>query len=131
MKLNDIKSIITPIRLLLGAMIIIFLATLLGLVENIDALHKNGMLHFGRASMKKLADSHTPTLQPTDLRPWMTFDYINHSFKLPPEYLKTSLKITQANYARLTIYSLARIRKSNVDILVQQIQSLIPLYKKQ
>ena len=37
------------------------------------------------------------------IQSWMTFDYINHVFALPPAYLKNSLNINDSRYPRMTI----------------------------
>lgn len=37
------------------------------------------------------------------IRTWMTFDYINKTFNLPGDYLKTQLKISDTRYPRLSI----------------------------
>jgi hypothetical protein len=34
---------------------------------------------------------------------WMTFDYVNHLFNIPPSYLETTLGITDSRYPRLTV----------------------------
>lgn len=37
------------------------------------------------------------------IRSWMTFDYVDKIFALPPDYLKTRLQITDTHYPKLTI----------------------------
>ena len=37
------------------------------------------------------------------IQTWMTFDYMNRIFILPPNYLKTKLEITDTRYPRLTL----------------------------
>jgi len=39
---------------------------------------------------------------------WMTFDYINRAFALPPTYLETAIGITDSRYPRLTISGYAK-----------------------
>jgi hypothetical protein len=72
------------------------------------------------------ATIHTPgtlTAQNADLiEDWMTFDYINHLFKIPADYFKTTLSITNARYPRLTIAHFAsetHIQASDALISVQ------------
>jgi len=48
-----------------------------------------------------------------NIRPWMTFDYVNRLFNLPPEYLKTRLSLSDSRYPRLSLSSCAR--KNNLD----------------
>ncbi len=37
------------------------------------------------------------------IRSWMTFDYINHLFSLPADYLKTNLNVNDSRYPNLSI----------------------------
>jgi hypothetical protein len=37
------------------------------------------------------------------IQPWMTFDYLNHVFNLPPDYLKTKLAVSDTRYPRLSL----------------------------
>jgi hypothetical protein len=37
------------------------------------------------------------------IRSWMTFDYVNKLFALPPDYLKAQLHIVDSRYPRYTI----------------------------
>ena len=50
------------------------------------------------------------------IRSWMTFDYINTLFRLPPDYLKTQLNITDPHYPRISIRTFAK--NSHVDVTV-------------
>ena len=59
---------------------------------------------------------------------WMTFDYINHIFALPTDYLQTSLHITDTRYPRLTVTEYAediRVRSSEV---LTELQGAVRLY---
>ncbi len=42
------------------------------------------------------------------IRAWMTFDYLNDIFALPPQYLQQTLSITDSQYPRLSIAHAAR-----------------------
>ncbi len=37
------------------------------------------------------------------IRPWMTFDYVNTLFALPPDFLKDSFRIDDPSYPMLTL----------------------------
>jgi hypothetical protein len=37
------------------------------------------------------------------IQSWMTFDYVNRIFALPPDYLKEKMSISDTRYPRLTI----------------------------
>ena len=42
------------------------------------------------------------------IRTWMTFDYLNKLFTLPPEYLKARLRYFEPAYPKLTIGEFAK-----------------------
>lgn len=42
------------------------------------------------------------------VRSWMTFEYVNRLFALPPGYLKTALRIADARYPKMTVGSYAK-----------------------
>lgn len=42
------------------------------------------------------------------IRPWMTFDYINRLFRLPADYLKARLNISDVHYPQVSLSGYAR-----------------------
>lgn len=60
-----------------------------------------------------------------NIRDWMTFKYINHSFNLPLEYLKSNLNITNKKYPDITISKWAKESKQDKNVLLEQIKKLI------
>ncbi len=59
---------------------------------------------------------------------WMTFDYIGHVFGLPPEYLKTSLGITDPQYPRITITRYARDAGLDASIALSDVQDAVRMF---
>ena len=59
---------------------------------------------------------------------WMTFDYINHLFALPPQYLETALAITDSRYPRLTIQEYAEDAHLDRTAFLAQAQGAIRTY---
>jgi len=59
---------------------------------------------------------------------WMTFDYLNKTFGLPADYLKTSLLITDSRYPILTINRYARWRHISADSATTAVSSAIAAY---
>lgn len=53
--------------------------------------------------------SQRPPLEINNLQGWMTFDYINHSFRIPESNLKNELKITDKTYPKITIRKAASL----------------------
>lgn len=59
---------------------------------------------------------------------WMTFDYINRAFNLPPEYLKTNLHILDSRYPYLVLSRYARSQSMSNSALVTQVQKAVRDY---
>jgi hypothetical protein len=59
------------------------------------------------------------------IRPWMTFDYINRIFKLPPNYLETDLSISDPHYPRTSISSYATYTHTDPTLLVNQVEGAV------
>ena len=59
---------------------------------------------------------------------WMTFDYINKIFKLPPAYLKQTMAINNPTYPLITINQYARRTAMNNASLVKIVQDNVSAY---
>jgi hypothetical protein len=106
---------------------VLFLMTLVWFIRNTKQLYRSGELE------TTYAERHNPNYsnQPPSvdsIRTWMTFDYINFIFKLPPDYLKNTLTISDPRYpnVRLDHYS----KHHNVDpvVFLQSVKQAITNY---
>ncbi|MCL4403753.1 hypothetical protein M1432_00130 [Patescibacteria group bacterium] len=59
------------------------------------------------------------------IQAWMTFDYVNRIFGLPPQYLISALNIESAAYPRIPIYEYAEKRGLNPTAFTKQVQSAV------
>ena len=62
------------------------------------------------------------------IRTWMTFDYLNKLFNLPPEYLKAQLSVSDTRYPKLTIGEFAEDEKQSASGTLMEIQNAVRLY---
>lgn len=62
------------------------------------------------------------------VRPWMTFDYVNKLFGVPPDYLKARLTISDARYPRLSLSGYAKYEHLDSTVLVDQVASALRDY---
>ena len=62
------------------------------------------------------------------IRSWMTFDYINKIFKLPPDYLKTQLQIKDVRYPLLSLSSYAKSGGINSVSFLNSVTSAVQSY---
>ncbi len=60
---------------------------------------------------------------------WMTFDYVNYLFALPPSYLRTRLGIGDVRYPRLGIGDYAEKKGMNVDTFLSKVQAAVRGYE--
>lgn len=59
---------------------------------------------------------------------WMTFDYINTIFKLPKDYLKNSLNISDPHYPRILISRYAKTNKLDIKTFISKIKDSVNSY---
>ena len=59
---------------------------------------------------------------------WMTFDYIDHLFALPPQYLQTNLSIADSRYPHLTITEYAGDQHVEQSAFLTQVQNAVRAY---
>jgi hypothetical protein len=59
---------------------------------------------------------------------WMTFDYLNHLFGLPPQYLQTTLMVTDSRYPRLTLHEYAEDHGVSQSTFLIQVQNAVRTY---
>ncbi len=62
------------------------------------------------------------------IRPWMTFDYVNQLFKLPPGYLEAHLSITDSGYPHVTLSSYAQHNNLNTNAFLSSVDDAIVQY---
>lgn len=62
------------------------------------------------------------------IQSWMTFDYINRVFALPPDYLKTDLSVADARYPRLTVGEFAEDDRASASSTLINVQNAVRDY---
>ena len=64
----------------------------------------------------------------TQIQVWMTFDYLNTVFKLPPSYLKSTLNISDPKYPNIHIGGYAKDENLNPAHALDLVKSAITSY---
>jgi hypothetical protein len=59
---------------------------------------------------------------------WMTFNYLNKSFNLPPEYLQTELNISDKAYPNLIISKIAQGQKLSAGAYLETVKNAVSAY---
>lgn len=70
-----------------------------------------------------------PPADVADISTWMTFNYVNVVFKLPPTYLQGQLSITDPHYPNIRIDAYARRTHMNTKTLLTAVQNTISAYQ--
>ena len=83
----------------------------------------NGHMHlFG------LHHNVAPLSDPSLIQSWMTYDYIGHVYRLPPDYLKTTLNITDPRYPHVTIIESSGAQHEDSAVLTAQVKKAVGNY---
>jgi hypothetical protein len=114
------------IYLILSISLVAFLFMLIYFVHDARTLHKNGVLgvpiHRGQQQQPRYIS------EVNAIRPWMTFEYINASFSLPNTYLQ-SIATGTNKYPRVSILEVAKKQGKDIQIYLQEVQTMIQSYK--
>lgn len=64
----------------------------------------------------------------TQISAWMTFEYINSLFDIPPALLKDALKVENAKYPLITLKQYAKKSNKDIDSVVSDVQKIVQTY---
>lgn len=83
-----------------------------------------------RATFTTLLSHHAPltAANTSYIQTWMTFDYVNTIYKLPPIYLQNALSITDTHYPHISITRYARENKMTSVAFLDQVKTAVGAY---
>jgi len=130
MTVQETAKIVKYIKYAMIACVVAIL--LLGLLFAWDyaALIRARLVSAREIEVSALIHSHGP-LTASDvglIRPWMTFNYINTLFKVPPDYLKNNLSISDPSYPRLSLSEYAKYQQTNSAVVLSQVEDSLATY---
>lgn len=108
-----------------------FLLVCVLFVRDYMVLRHSGVLrfHHPRLTPFQQVGSTSPVVTNVGMiENWMTFDYINMSFELPPQLLRDGLHISDPSYPRLSIRRAAKESGVSRDVYLAQIRTIIQNY---
>ena len=117
------------LKIALVAAVVALLVLVLLLVTQYQGLKRQDLVGAHTSLLSSLRQ--TGTLKPQDaslIASWMTFDYINYIFSLPPSYLQTSLSIQDPRYPRVTIEESSEDAHVNPAAELTAIQTAVRSY---
>ena len=95
-------------------------------IVDIESLYQSGALRPTRGFHRIYIPEQLSN--PDQIQSWMTFSYINHIFRLPSDYLSTSLTIQESRYPNLTISRYAKTKNLNDLDFLKQVQGSVNQY---
>lgn len=86
-----------------------------------------------RAALSGFVAKHGPlTADETGvIGPWMTFDYVNALFDLPPDFLKTTFRIQDPSYPKLTLARYASTEGYQESEFMDSLRAAVANYLRQ
>ena len=84
------------------------------------------LVAFIRAQGRAIASSNPATAK--NVQPWMTFDFLNKTYRLPTSYLRSTLNITDARYPNLSISRYAFSKRESTSSTIAAVEAAIRTY---
>jgi hypothetical protein len=117
---------LTPWELVLViATALAFLISFVLIIHTFHTLSRNG-------SLNPIYHPHQQhlhrQLQVGNVMGWMTFDYINRSFSLPADYLKTKLNITDKKYPNISLNTWAKESNQVPNKVIEDVKTAVDEY---
>ncbi len=107
----------------------LFIASLVWFVTSFNESYKAGELQPEYHPRKELAEQKAaPTVTIDTIKPWMTFNYLNVVFKLPPSYLKNALAVIDPHYPNVRIDSYAKEMHTDQAFFLQNVKKALTSY---
>jgi hypothetical protein len=85
--------------------------------------------HFMKLPGSELLLQPQHPLAPEDIQGWMTFEYINFVFKLPPEYLKQTLSVEGNQYPKVALKRYANKAGLDTGAFIRKVEEAVRNYK--
>jgi hypothetical protein len=115
------------ILIALGVVLIVLFVVF---VAQYRALRRMQILNTHELHVSEILSHHAP-LAPGDadtIRSWMTFNYVNKLFALPPNYLEMQLQINDAHYPQLTIAGYASAAHLDATTFLASVENAVRDY---
>jgi hypothetical protein len=129
-KSKIIEPYIKYVLILLG---VIFIVLLFFLIREIRHLNHSEIINAREVHISNFLKSHGP-LSVNNIgivASWMTFDYINKLFAVPPSYFETTLGISNSRYPQISLSGYARSKGISSAFIVGKVESALQNYLSQ
>jgi len=112
------------------ALIVVLIGLSIIFIQEYVALRRAQTINAREAQLSHMLAHHGP-LTANDvalIQPWMTFDYVNKLFNVPPDYLKNGLTITDNSYPQLSLSGYARYQKTDTATVLTDVENSLAAY---
>lgn len=94
-----------PLKITIAVLIVLLVVLCGFLVRAYFVLRREHLANVRELSLSAFVARHGPltAAEVGVIRPWMTFDYVNRTFGLPADFLKTTFGVADPNYPKLTL----------------------------
>ena len=118
-----------PLAILVLCFIIIFTA-IFSIREYFRNVHFLTISQYRNEVSIIISQNHGPLTEKNTsiINSWMTFDYINVIFKLPKDYLKTSLHIVDIHYPKISISKYVKANKLDINTFLSEVKNSVNSY---
>ena len=109
---------------------IVLAVLVISFVLNYEKVHREALIEQRESWLSMLvAHRGTPTADEISfVRSWMTFDYINRLFQIPPQYLEIQLSITDPGYPKITIEEYAEHIHTSAASVMSSVTTALQAY---
>ena len=116
------------INLILGILVIILVFLVVSLISSYKQANIGKIIHSHVTALKNNETAGGAAVNISTVQSWMTFDYINRLFGLPPDYLKATLSISDPIYPHLSLLRYSHLRGTSVMQEVAAVKEAIQAY---
>lgn len=131
--MSEIKNEKPYIKYTLVILGIIFIVLLFFMAREIRHLNHSEIISAREIHISNILKSHGP-LTESDIgivASWMTFDYVNKLFAIPPTYLETTFEISNSRYPQISLSGYARSKGVSSAFVVGKVESALHNYLSQ
>jgi hypothetical protein len=117
------------IKLIIAVLAVVLAILFFALYREYRILHWSEIMQSHQSFLNALRSRGPLTPQEADvIQPWITFDYINKIFNLPPDYLRTSLNISDPHYPRITLSRYAAANHTSTNAILDSVKNAVNNY---
>ncbi len=120
---KKVRAVLAVILVILVVVLILLLSVAVRDVRRAKTLEQADMTRSTLSTERR--SGPLSKVEVGDIAGWMTFDYVNYLFALPPQYLETTLSINDPAYPHISLNGWARHSNQNRPAVVQAVQSAV------